>query len=228
MPEDSETKKITMPAVRKFGWLDIAGIIAVAGFIGLLCHIAGEAYETRAPLSIILTIALVYAIARIVGEFTFFRARVPTVSSDYVTRRKIAELLQQDSSGKARYNIVDLGSGRGELARHIARVLPRARVTAIEYARSPHLQAQLWKYITMRRNLTHLRGDLFTHDVGGYDAVVMFLGKLTQAVGEKLKRELAPGTLVISNDFELGAEWQPVDVINFRTPFRATLYIYRA
>lgn len=206
-------------------WLDLACILAVGGAWAFAYHF----YQEPGWLNIGLAVMLGYAGARIAWEMTINRRHIPTIASAPAVRRQIAALIHDDcrARGEDSYRVVDLGAGRGELARTIAKGVPGASVTGVERSLLPHIRAWLVQWAFGPKNLQAQRGDIFTYDCTDAGAVVMFLGKLTQPVGEKLWRELAPGSLVISNDFELAGPWPQPEALTLHTPFKTVLYIYR-
>ena len=206
-------------------WLDLACTVAVTGAWALAFHF----YRQPGWLNLGLAVILAYAGARIGWEMTINRKHIPTIASAPAVRRQIAALIHDDfvARGGAPYKIVDLGSGRGELARAIARAVPDTSVSGVERALLPHIRAWLMQRLFGPKNLTAQRGDIFAYDCATTAAVTMFLGKLTQPVGEKLWRELVPGSLVISNDFELAGPWPHPVTTTLHTPFKTVLYIYR-
>lgn len=182
-------------------------------------------------LASVLPLALIaYAAFRVVFELTLNRKNVPTLATSMAGRAKIAEILKAEAvaqTGKP-YTIIDLGSGRGELTRSIARAVPQAKVIGIEMAKIPYWQSVLLQRIFGTENLSYLCLDFFPFDCSNVDAVVFYLsGPFARRVGEKLWKELKPGSLVISHTFALEAPWQPAEVLNFRSPFKETIYVYR-
>jgi hypothetical protein len=79
------------------------------------------------------------------------------------------------------------------------------------------------------KNIDYRLADFDSYDCGKDDAIVMFLsGNLTAKVGEKLQRELKPGATIISHTFPLRGGWEPIEIVNFRTPFfRDRIFVYR-
>ena len=206
--------------------LDILSLFLLVLLILSALNIA----RTYSWYSIFPLVAIGYAIFRVVFEQTWNRHNVPTLATGFIGRRKMAEVLRQMgvTSSSRPYTIIDLGSGRGELSRFLARHIPGSHIIGIEIARWPHTQAVFMQRWFGPSNITYECGDFETYSCGQIDAVVMYLsGKVTRHVGEKLQRELRPGSIVIAHTFELGGTWVPTKVINFRTPFKEIIYVYR-
>jgi SAM-dependent methyltransferase len=139
----------------------------------------------------------------------------------------MAEILATAAEGKKPFKILDLGSGRGELTRHIAKKIPAAEVLGIELARFPCWQSHVVQRLFGPSNLSYRCLDFWRMDCSEIDAIVFFLTpNFAQRVGEKLAAELKPGSIVISHTFPLLGRWTPAEVIEFRTPFKETLYVY--
>lgn len=182
------------------------------------------------PSEILALVVLTYFMGRIFYEFTFNRGRVPTMATGFVERMVIARRIAADAAarGKPDMCVIDLGSGKGQLTRHIARRLPRARVIGLESLWLPYQQAEAVRRFLGVNNVEYVKADFFTYDCSGADAVTMYLSiSLAPQVGAKLWRELKPGSLVISKEFRLGAEWPAPEVVMVHAPFKGTLYIYR-
>src|SRR5206468_10906680 len=55
-----------------------------------------------------------------------------------------------------------------------------------------------------------LTGDLFDADIHGATVVTLFLlPRINQQLIPKLKRELRPGTRIVSHQFDMGEQWPP-------------------
>lgn len=208
--------------------LDLISLLTVC-FFGL---IAWDIARKPEPGSIILLVILGYIMLRIVYELTFNRDGVPTLPSGFIQRRKISGILKKDAASRGRrpYTIVDLGSGAGELTRHIARAMPQDRVTGIELSNIAHMRALVFqRLLGPRKNLEYRCQDFFTYDCAGVDAVVLYLrATYMERVAAKLRKELKPGALIISSTFRLPADWQLLETVTFHTPFKTELFVYRA
>ena len=201
--------------------------------VALLVLLGVSAWHVARPLTgaSVVPLALIgYVMLRIVFELTLNRKNVPTLATGFAGRGKMTEILRQEVAQHqgAPYTIIDLGSGRGELTRHIARALPQAQVIGIEQARIPFWQSRMMQRWFGPANLSYQGVDFFPFDCSKVDAVVFYLsGVFAQRVGEKLHRELKAGSLVISHTFPLLGAWTPTEVLHFRSPFKETIYVYR-
>lgn len=172
-----------------------------------------------------------YALYRLVFELTYNRSQhSPTIATCFVARRKTAKILERESAlcNSEPYNVVDLGSGRGELARCIAKKIPTATVTGVELARFPYLQSVLFQRLFGPKNLSFKRSDFWSFDCSDMNAVVLYLGPITtQRIGEKLYQELRSGSIVISQTYPLLGKWVPIEILAFHAPFKEVIYIYK-
>lgn len=166
------------------------------------------------------------------ASFAYYTLRtgVPTFPSMPVAREKIIALLQADMAVRrtqGKYKIYDLGSGSGQLSWHIARALPEAEIVGIELSFLPWLRATAWQKLTRQRNLRYLRVDFWSMPVGDADAVLTYLMEaIMPRVAAKLRAELRPRTLVISNKFALPG-WQPEQTLPLQSAFSKRLLVYR-
>jgi SAM-dependent methyltransferase len=154
---------------------------------------------------------------------------VPTVASARASRRTMTEILKKRSAsaGSNVFNIVDLGSGNGQLAARIAREIPKAKVTGIEISIVPWGISFLRQKIFGPENVEFRRQSFWNYDCSQADAVTVYLiGKVMERVSEKLQKELKPGAMVLSNEIPLRGDWQPVEVIE--TGFLGMkIFVYR-
>jgi SAM-dependent methyltransferase len=180
--------------------------------------------------NVVLLCVLLYVAARVLYELVFNRGNAPTLATDFVSRRKLAGLVKKDADGRGRdgYTVIDLGSGNGEVTRHIARTVTHARVIGVEWGYIPWQRSRLWAKIFGPKNVEYYRDDFFNFDCSVASCVVMYLNwKIAQTLGEKLWNELKPGSTVISHSFELKGQWPAPEVVTFYTPFQMKVFVYR-
>jgi hypothetical protein len=120
--------------------------------------------------------------------------------------------------------VIDLGSGDGRLViAAVARYKARGG-TGIE------IDAGLVRQATERAHadgvadrVAFVAGDLFAADIARATVVTLYLMPgIMSAVEAKLRKELNPGTRVISHDYPLPT-WEPVDVITFDSPEKVAI-----
>lgn len=125
------------------------------------------------------------------------RSRVPLFLSSVAAARELAELI--GSGSEVRF--ADLGCGDGRLLQRLCERLPRLRAFGIEYAPLPRLLAG-WRTRLMAPRCRVCWGSLWRLDLGGFDVVYAYLSPVPMsALWAKACREMAPGSLFISNSF---------------------------
>jgi SAM-dependent methyltransferase len=175
---------------------------------------------------------IVYTFFALVWAYDFYERKtgVPTFPTMPSIRRKILDILQNEVQARrsGAMTIIDLGSGSGQLCAKLARALPEARVIGIELSYVPWLRSVVRQRLFGPKNLEFKRLDFWPYDLSSADAVVTYLpGKIMERVGEKLRKELKPGTLVVANTFPLRAGWKPVETFTLHAPLKTNVYVYR-
>ena len=132
----------------------------------------------------------------------FFRSapgsQIPLYFSNETTATAVAELTATATASEMRF--IDLGAGIGSLARPLAAARPDARIVGVE--NSP--AAWLIGFVAARgmRNLHWQWGNLWQTGLGEYNVAYAFLSPAPMAaLWIKVKREMRPGSLFVSNSF---------------------------
>jgi SAM-dependent methyltransferase len=130
-----------------------------------------------------------------------FRTQVPYYPSNETVWRAVEALLPRDRE----LRVIDIGSGLGGMAMHLAAARPRAEVTGIELAPLPWLVSRLRAAIAGSR--AHFqRGDYEDLDFRAYDLVFAYLSPAAMpALWDKARREMRAGSLLVSYEFEIPA-----------------------
>ncbi|WP_252274946.1 class I SAM-dependent methyltransferase [Pseudomonas subflava] len=145
-----------------------------------------------------------------------FRERVPLYLSGARTRQRLSERLV---GLPADFRFVDLGCGLGSALVQLARDYPRARLVGVETAPLVFLFA--WLRCLPYRNCRVRYRSLWDEPLGGYDVVYCFLSPAPMAeLWTKARCEMRPGSLLISNSFEI-PDVAPDEVIEL-TDWRAS------
>jgi hypothetical protein len=128
-----------------------------------------------------------------------FRERVPLYLSGARTRQRLSERL---AGLPADFRFVDLGCGLAGTLAQLARDYPAARLSGVETAPLVFLLA--WLRCLLYRNCRVRYRSLWLEDLSAYDAVYCFLSPAPMAeLWDKARREMRPGSLLISNSFEI-------------------------
>ncbi|MDR2208034.1 MAG: class I SAM-dependent methyltransferase [Azoarcus sp.] len=122
-----------------------------------------------------------------------YRTQVPLFLSNRQTACAVAGLLPPGP-----IEVLDIGCGIGSFLAAFAQQRRDARLTGIESAPVPFALSRIRKHPA----ITVIRGDFFAHSWAGYDLVYAFLSPVPMAdVWEKARREMKPGSLLVSNSF---------------------------
>jgi precorrin-6B methylase 2 len=165
-------------------------------------------------------------------SYEYFQKKtgVPVFPSMPPMRKKIIGRLKQDIAERnlENYRIIDLGSGSGQLTWHIARAFPNAKITGVELSYIPWLRSVVRKKLWGVKNLNYIRADFWSFDLSPADAVITYLpGKIMEQVGQKLHKDLRPGTLITANAFYLRDGWEPIETYDLYVPIKVKLFVYR-
>ncbi|MEP0337733.1 MAG: class I SAM-dependent methyltransferase [Alphaproteobacteria bacterium] len=148
---------------------------------------------------------------------------ISPMPSSRTSRRKINEILKL--AGVCA--VVDLGAGWGDLAFSIAKSMPESETMAYELSPFPWAVMKVRNGLFGPRNVTIRRADFRKVSLAGTDAVVCYLySELLEKVRHKLEAELKPGTLVVSNVFDIPG-WTPEAVHKLYDSQCPQVYVYR-
>lgn len=137
-------------------------------------------------------------IALLLVYWTSFRTQVPLYLSNRATAEALARLLPQGPA-----HVLDVGAGTGSLLRRLATLRPDCRFAGVELAPGPWLVGSLL-LARRSRQVEWRRADLFSVPWADYDVVYAFLSPVPMAtVWRKAAAEMRPGSLLVSNTFEI-------------------------
>lgn len=128
-----------------------------------------------------------------------FRERVPLYLSGSRTRQQLSQRL---AALPPDFRFVDLGCGLGSALVQLARDYPQARLVGVETAPLVFLLA--WLRCLPYRHVRVRYRSLWREPLGDYDVVYCFLSPAPMAeLWAKARREMRPGSLLVSNSFEV-------------------------
>lgn len=159
-------------------------------FAPLTWSVARLAIDPGWFLLLFIALLLVYRGA-LNGQVPLYLSNTPTVSA-------LVELTEDIPA----LRLVDLGAGVGTVVRVLARARPDGRLTGVENAPASWLIGRL-----RTARLTNCRwiwGNLWQTNLAAFDVAYAFLSPAPMAaLWEKAKREMQPGSLLISNSFPI-------------------------
>lgn len=163
-------------------------------------------------LSVVLLLALVF--------WGTVKGDVPLFLSSSAVADAVAAIVEQENA----HAFADLGAGVGSVAVPLAQ-RRAVRVDAWERAPLPWLIAA--SRCRKLPNAWVKRASLWDCHLAGYDAVFAFLSPAVMAeLGEKVGREMRPGSLFISSSFPIPG-WEPESIVQIEDRRSTKLFCYR-
>lgn len=143
----------------------------------------------------------------------------------FLSSREVVMTLAEIADDERAHTFVDLGAGVGSVVVPLAKHFPLLQVEAWERAPIP------WALTAMRGrklgNLILRRDSFWNASLADYDIVFAFLSPAVMPeVGDKVRREMRPGTLFISSSFPV-PEWRPEMKVEIGDARDTVLYGYR-
>lgn len=166
----------------------------------------------------------VYATSFFILLLTFWNAsgsQIPLFLSNKTTTHRLAGWLVDSPS----LRVLDIGSGTGSFALHLAKLRPDWQISGVETAPIPLVLA---KWLGRNhKNLSFSREDFWGHSLRDYDVVYAFLSPAPmKKLWSKAQKEMRAGTLLVSNSFVIPNV--PADNVIYIEDRRQTaLFIYR-
>jgi hypothetical protein len=173
---------------------------------------------TSIPLQLFLgTSALFAMVSILVG---FLRTGISPMPSSGRAVRQVLQFVVPPRTGP----IYELGAAWGSLAIPLAKAFPDQRVIAYELSTIPWLFLWLRVRVSGLRNLEVVRRDFFRDDLAKAAVVVCYLYPRGMVrLSTKLRSELTPGTVVVSNTFALPG-WTPEQTSQLTDLYRTNIY----
>lgn len=129
------------------------------------------------------------------------------------TRHVVADAMLKLARVKADDVVYDLGSGDGRIV-ILAAQKYGARGVGVELdPRLLEISREVAREGEVAHRVTFIEGDLFTADISQATVVTLFLStSVNRQLEPKLRRELRPGTRIVSHQFRIG-NWTPNEAI---------------
>jgi SAM-dependent methyltransferase len=125
------------------------------------------------------------------------------------TRESVADAMLQLAGIQPDDVVYDLGSGDGRI---VALAVQKYRARGVGIEIDPKLVAisrEVAREAGIADRATFIEGDLFAADISGATIVTLYLStSVNRQLEPKLRRELKPGTRIVSHQFRIGT-WPP-------------------
>lgn len=139
-------------------------------------------------------------------------------------RRSLDALLPE---GSVAGEILELGSGWGGLAFHLADRFPGAWVTGVELSSFPYYVARLRLFLRPRRNLVFERRDFMADPLGDPALIVCYLyPEAMPRLKKKIETELGSGFTIVSVAFAF-PDWMPDQGMKSNDFLKTPVLLYR-
>jgi len=174
----------------------------------------------------IVIICLIVMIIGFMYQWSLFATRAPFVEIPKEILGDIVKAMDVQPGSV----VYDLGSGDGRVLEACYRKEPKAMYIGIDKAIAPYVCAR-WKLRRIKDgHIRFLHKNFFKHDFSEATHIYVYLFPgLLKSLLPKLKKELKPGTKIVSCDFEF-PEIEPEQIIDLNRPKGKRgrrLYVYR-
>lgn len=154
-----------------------------------------------------------------------FRTQVPL----YLSSKKVWQALETQlpaAMPDQRFSFMDIGSGMGGVLIHLAKARPDGIYYGVETAPLPCFTSWLRIKLGGYRNCQVQWGSMWNCNLTPYDVVFAYLSPVPmEELWHKVKREMRPGTVFISNTFAV-PEHPPQATITLDDLHHSTLHIW--
>lgn len=187
-----------------FEWSIVQGIMA-----GIVSHTTRMPFWwipmhlAFVPLIIIaltLDISPAWYLAAFIGLLSIYGKSFKTQVPLYLSSIKAHQALESLLPKQEQFSFIDLGSGCGGLLTHLAQTCKNGSFCGVESAPMPFIIGKLRNLFNP--NCVVRWGDFWKQDFSQYDVVYAYLSPVPMTLlWQKAKREMRPGSLLISNTF---------------------------
>jgi hypothetical protein len=131
--------------------------------------------------------------------WTTFRTQVPFFPSRPMVWQQVAKIIPQNNP----LQLIDIGSGLGDMSMYMARTRPDCQIEGIEIAPLPWMISYI-RAKFCRSRATFLLGNYQALDFANYDVIFAYLSPVAMGMlWEKASQEMRSGSLLISLEFEI-------------------------
>ncbi|MFA5371119.1 MAG: class I SAM-dependent methyltransferase [Sideroxydans sp.] len=226
----------TLLIAGRLGWPPLALALLAGLLAAVLSHLAKLArwwliIQLGFAPALVMTLAadipplffLVGFVLLLLVYWSTFRSQVPLYLSSQKVWQTLGSLLPADRP----LRFIDIGSGLGGVLTHLAQTRPESHFHGVEVAPIPFALSWLRIHLGGYRNCTVHWQSLWDCDLGDYDVVFAYLSPVPMSeLWKKVERELHPGSLFISNSFDIN-DHPPHEIRKVDDLHRSKLYLWK-
>lgn len=165
---------------------------------------------------------LIAFVIMLVVYWSTFRTQVPL----YLSSNKVWQALETKLPAEQSFTFIDLGSGIGGVLTHLAQTNPSGRYHGVEAAPLPYVWSWLRIKFGNHKQCSVRWGSLWNINLSHYDVAFAYLSPVPMdALWNKAKQEMRPGSIFISNTFEV-RDYPPQETITVEDLHHSALYIW--
>lgn len=154
--------------------------------------------------------------------YSTIKIGIPPMPSSNKAYKAMMQLVDETEMGE----IVDLGSGWGNLVIRLAKSHPQRQVVGYEVSMLPWITSSLLKKVLGLKNLTLHRKNFYQADLSNTSVLVCYLfPEAMEKISAKLQKEQSNIGYLISNNFTLPSN-QPSKTIQLNDFYRSSVYLY--
>ncbi len=154
----------------------------------------------------------------------------PVIPTSKDARKVMFDLLDKHvpDINKKPYRFIDIGCGYGTLTFHAAKKYPHSKSTGVDFSMIAFLFSKIRCHFFKYKNVDIIYSNYFKLNLSSYDVAFCYLYNLeNQRVGQKLLKDLKPGSFVVSNTFPF-KDWEPLEVAAYDDVIvKRDVYIYQ-
>ncbi len=169
------------------------------------------------------TVLVIVVVSLLELFYYTLKTGAPPMPSSFGAARHISRLI----SNSEKHTVIEIGAAWGHLAFPLAFSHPASIIRAIEISPLPWLFMKLLEKLLGVSNMRIERCDMFDASLEDADAIVCYLhSELLEELRPKFESELKPGTLVVSNTYEIPG-WSPTKVERREDSYCPQIYVYQ-
>jgi len=169
------------------------------------------------------TVLAIVVVSLLELSYYALKTGAPPMPSSFGAARHISRLIPKSD----KHTVIEVGAAWGHLAFPLALSHPASTIRAIEISPLPWLFMKFLEKLFRITNMRIERRNMFDISFRDADAIVCYLhSELLDELRPKFEAELRPGSLVVSNTYEIPG-WTPTRIETRDDSYCPQIYVYR-